>query len=200
MNINKDSNKEKPPWLVTKNKYNLDEVVSALQKSIRRGMEKESMFWATELTKSGYSQYLWRRLCVIASEDIGLTEPMISVIVNSLAENCKRCTKSWKKPELLPIAHAILFLCRCYKNREVDDFLEYIKLKIKKGFHLEVPEWAKDEHTESGRKYIKENNINPNEKFYLEGCILNNERALEEGNIYKEKLYKALRIKSRKAT
>ena len=153
-----------------------------------------------ELSVSGYGQYLWRRLCVVASEDIGLVEPTIPVIINSLAENCIRCTKNWKSPELLPIAHAVLFLCRCYKNREVDDFLEFVKLKIKNGFHLEIPEWAKDEHTESGRKYIKENNINPNEKFYFEGCTLKNGKVLEEGDIYMEKLYKALNIKNKKVT
>ena len=86
-----ENNTGKPPWLLTKNEYELDEVVSVLQKSIRRGLEEESLYWALELSESGYGQYLWRRLCVIASEDIGLVEPVVSVIINSLAENCKRC-------------------------------------------------------------------------------------------------------------
>lgn len=194
-----EDSQEKMPWTVTKNRYELDEVVSSLQKSIRRGLEEESLYWAIELAESGYGQYLWRRLGVIVSEDVGLVEPMAPLIINSLAENCKRCTRSWKDPEMLPIAHAILYLCRCYKNREIDDFIEYLKLKIKKGYHLEVPGWACDEHTKSGRKIMKENKVNLNEKFYLEGCILNNEKALDVGNTYKKKLYKALNIKSRKA-
>jgi len=194
MNNNSNLINDKPPWLLTKNKYNLDEVVSALQKSIRRGLEEESMYWALELANSGYGQYLWRRLCVIVSEDVGLIEPIAPIVINSLAENCKRCTKSWKDPELLPISQAILYLCRANKNREVDDFAEYMQIKVKKGFRMEVPEWAKDSHTESGRKLIKENNIDLNEQFYKEGAILNKEKPLIEGNLYKDKLYQELGI------
>jgi len=50
----KKSSKEKPFWMITKHGFNLDEVVSVLQKSIRRGMEEESLFWAVELAESGY--------------------------------------------------------------------------------------------------------------------------------------------------
>lgn len=186
--------KEKPFWMITKHGFNLDEVVSALQKSVRRGMEEESLFWAIELAQSGYGQYLWRRLGVTVSEDIGLAEPLAPVIINSLAENCKRCTKSWKDPEMLPIAHAVLYLCRCYKNREVDDYIEYMMLKIKEGYCLDIPEWAKDIHTEEGKKIIKERGIDPIKKFYFEGAILDREKKLGQGNIYRKKLYKKLKL------
>ena len=197
MSEKKDS-KGKPFWMITKKGYFLDEVVSSLQKSIRRGMEEEALFWALELADSGYGQYLWRRLGVIVSEDIGLAEPLSPVIINSLAENCKRCTKSWKEPEMLPMARAVLYMCRCYKNREVDDYLEYVRLKIKNGLRLEVPEWALDVHTDRGKKIIKDNKIDPIRQFYLEGSILDREKRLKEGNIYKDKLYKELGIKVEK--
>jgi len=190
----KKSKKDKPFWTITKNGYNLDEVVSALQKSIRRGMEEDALYWSIELAKSGYGQYLWRRLGVTVSEDIGLADPMACVVINSLAESCKRCTRTWKDPEMLPIAHAVLYLCRCYKNREVDDFIEYMTLKISQGYHMKVPDWAKDIHTEEGKKIIKEKGIDPVEKFYFEGCILDREKKLKNGNIYKEKLYKKLML------
>jgi len=190
----KNSSKEKPFWMITNHGYNLDEVVSTLQKSIRRGMEEESLFWAIELAGSGYGQYLWRRLGVTVSEDIGLIEPVACMIVNSLAENCKRCTKSWKDPEMLPIAHAVLYLCRCYKNREVDDYIEYMMLKIKEGYCLNIPGWALDVHTDEGKKLIKENGVDPVEKFYHEGAILDREKDLDQGNIYKKKLYKKLNL------
>ncbi len=41
--------------------YELPEVVSAIQKAIRRGKEKEAMFWALEMCPH-YEGYLWRRL------------------------------------------------------------------------------------------------------------------------------------------
>ena len=46
--------------------YPLDSVVSALQKDIRRGNYEYAAFWARELTISGNSWKLWRRLQVIA--------------------------------------------------------------------------------------------------------------------------------------
>jgi len=46
--------------LKTHGGHALGEVTSALQKSIRRGLEKEAMFWALEMSDSGFGQYLWR--------------------------------------------------------------------------------------------------------------------------------------------
>ena len=51
--------------------YKLGEVASALQKSIRRGDEPQALFWSTELDLSGYTEYAWKRLRIITSEDIG---------------------------------------------------------------------------------------------------------------------------------
>jgi len=87
--------------------------------------------------------------------------------------------KLWKEPEMLPISHAILYLCRSYKNREIDDFIEYLKIKIKNGYKLEVPDWAIDGHTEAGRKIIKQKNITRKEKFYKEGALLDKEKELK---------------------
>jgi len=52
----------------TVNGYAMDEVVSALQKEIRRGNEENATFWACELLDSGAGETLWRRLKVIAAE------------------------------------------------------------------------------------------------------------------------------------
>ena len=63
------------------------EVASALQKSIRRGLERESLYWASELDLAGFPDYLWRRLRIIASEDVGLAAPEVAVQVRALSEN-----------------------------------------------------------------------------------------------------------------
>jgi len=64
----------------TKIGYVLGEVVSALQKSIRRGDEEGALYWSLELSESSFGQYLWRRLLIIASEDIGLADPLALVV------------------------------------------------------------------------------------------------------------------------
>jgi hypothetical protein len=62
------------PKLRTKHNYDAFEVVSALQKCIRRGLEEDALYWAYELAESrnkNYSSWLWTRLKVIACEDVG---------------------------------------------------------------------------------------------------------------------------------
>jgi replication-associated recombination protein RarA len=46
-----------------------------MQKCIRRGLERDALFWATELDRSNFGEYVWKRLRIIASEDIGIADP-----------------------------------------------------------------------------------------------------------------------------
>lgn len=139
----------------TKSGYMLDEVVSALQKEIRRGKEKEAMFWAVEMMESGYGQYCWRRLATIAAEDVGTAEPMAAVVVNALMEMAFRAAKKWAEPNDTmweTIGMAVLTLCRAKKNGEVDNCLNVIWQQRRDGVRLEVPEYAIDPHTKRGMK------------------------------------------------
>ena len=71
------------PWskITTRNGYAGDEVISALQKSIRRGLEEQACMFAYELYVSSpqLEEKLWRRLLTISVEDIGMGNPMAAV-------------------------------------------------------------------------------------------------------------------------
>lgn len=139
----------------TKGGYMLDEVVSALQKSIRRGLEQESLYWSLELAESGFGQYLWKRLLVISSEDIGLADPMALILTHAAWASTKETTLSFAKPpgmrtEFLGVA--VLYLARACKNREGDDAVWLAMEKRKRGWKLDVPDYALDFHTAAGRK------------------------------------------------
>ena len=73
--------------LTTPSGYLNSECTSAMQKCIRRGLEEEAPFWATELDLAGYGAYVWKPLRIIASEDIGLADPNLCVQVRMLYEN-----------------------------------------------------------------------------------------------------------------
>jgi hypothetical protein len=62
-----------------------------MQKCIRRGFEEEAQFWATELDLAGYGAYVWKRLRIIASEDIGLADPSLCVQVRNELAILFRC-------------------------------------------------------------------------------------------------------------
>lgn len=171
--------------------YRLDEVVSSLQKAIRRGQEENALYWMSELVEGGYIAYLWRRLSVIVAEDIGLADPFASVFVNSLAQLNERVNK---KPyiETFHPAMAIIYLCRANKSREIDHACDYIDLRRKEGWKLEVPNEALDEHNEKGRELLKQMEgdykRNAEEKFYYESILLN-KPVLIENDKYKKKIW-----------
>ncbi len=54
--------------------YQVHEVISALQKSIRRSDIEHAVYWAVELHQSGHAGWCWNRLKVIAVEDVCPTE------------------------------------------------------------------------------------------------------------------------------
>jgi replication-associated recombination protein RarA len=145
----------KPPQ--TQRGFYLDEVQSALQKTIRRGKEYEAVYWATELEsfneKTGAgATMLWNRLRVIASEDIGIANPLAPLVIDVLEKeyyDTKGKNDSWR----LFLVHAVLLLARSPKSRIVDDLLITVYGDIKfKDKKLEIPDYALDVHTVRGKK------------------------------------------------
>ena len=81
----------------TKRGYMLDEVTSALIKSLRRGMEEESLFWAQEIEESGYWKYIWKRLLIFCAEDVGMADPDAIVRINALAQAYETIRKNQQR-------------------------------------------------------------------------------------------------------
>lgn len=168
--------------LKTHGGYALDEVTSALQKCIRRGLEEEAMYWALEMADSSYGQYLWRRLMVIAAEDIGLADPQALVLTTLGWIATKECTKSFTKTPGMKtefLGMVILHLCRAAKNREGDDFACYMMERRKRGLWLPIPDYALDEHCERGRQMGR-----GEEFWWMESSKLNKAVPIE-GDKYK---------------
>jgi replication-associated recombination protein RarA len=146
-------------YLTTKNGYAFDEVASALQKEIRRGNEEMAYFWAKEL-ESRYYKYLWKRLTIIASEDIGTANDQAVVFINALRNNyffLRDNTKKELEVDYNMVAHAVLYLCRSPKSRENDNFLWVMEHDYRGDFGMieknlpEIPDYALDKHTQRGR-------------------------------------------------
>jgi len=144
--------------------YAFDETASSLQKMIRRGKEYEACFWAYIFHQSGYGNYLWRRLAVICSEDIGNGEPQATILLNALWDSWEKLHKHNKQPtldKLLLPTQAILYMCRCKKSRENDSLVNLIHENWKENKRLQVPEIAIDPHCERGReKFGRFGNLN----------------------------------------
>jgi hypothetical protein len=104
----------------TTNGYLLTEVVSALQKEIRRGNEYNALYWAREMAISGYSEYALKRMRIIAVEDIGLSSIWVQNEVQALYTLCVECNKDLTFL-MYPYTNLVSMLCRSKKSREVCD-------------------------------------------------------------------------------
>ena len=103
--------------LFTQTNFPLDEVISALQKDIRRGNEAQAMYWALELIPR-FEAYLWRRLCVIVNEDIGIANPTLLLLVPTQRALFMEFREAGRDGSArLVLANTILLLCRSDKSR-----------------------------------------------------------------------------------
>jgi hypothetical protein len=109
------------------------EAISALQKFIRRGMEREAVTILLGLVDSGFGAAASRRIVVVASEDIGLADPAAVAQACILATSWLAIRKDQKhQPDPLPLALATMLLCRAAKNREADSLCVVIREEQKR--------------------------------------------------------------------
>lgn len=168
-------------------KYDFHELMSALQKDIRRGNEYQAMYWATLIERIN-PKALWNRLRIMASEDVGIANPLAPVVIDVLHREYIKFYDP-KKPKKdsfrLFSTNAVLFLAKCPKSRIVDDLLITVNGNIKfKHEELVLPDYAIDKHTFQGRK------MGRGFKFFVEeGTYLSNETI---DNLYKETAAKIL--------
>lgn len=87
------------------------------------------------------------------NEDVGLAAPEVIILVHTLKEQYEAlCARAGQASELLPLANAVLALCRAPKSRLADDFLTMLRQqRTQQGLHLEVPDCALDKHTLKGK-------------------------------------------------
>ncbi|WP_027631801.1 hypothetical protein [Clostridium hydrogeniformans] len=141
------------PWarIKTRNGLNGDEVISSLQKSIRRGMEEKACEFAFEMyiTSPEMEEKLWRRLITISVEDIGMGDPNAAILVNSLNQMRKEFPYADGDRPIYFI-HAIRYLCQCEKDRSSDLLKNIVSKGFAMGYVPEIPDIALDKHTVRG--------------------------------------------------
>lgn len=142
------------PWKsqTTRNGLQGDEVISGLQKSIRRGNEETAVEMAYEMyiTSEQFEDKLWRRLSAIAVEDVGFGEPMAPVVVDALDRMRQKFPYNDGDRPIF-FMHAIRYLCACQKERSTDCLKNIVMKKFARGFKPTIPDYAFDVHTDKGR-------------------------------------------------
>jgi replication-associated recombination protein RarA len=175
--------------LATKKGYAFFEVSSAFQKAIRRAEEREALYWTVELFNSGFDEYLWKRIRVIVSEDVGLAEPNMPANIEALYNTytaLKKKSDENKKPHRLPLIHAVCMLCRARKSRLID--WKVISLWAQHDDHKrEIPDYAYDKHNNKGRRMGR-----GVEHFFEEGTMLERHAPQQGEAAARKEAYEAL--------
>lgn len=143
------------PWARTTTRNGLpgDEVISALQKSIRRGMEREACEFAYEMyiTSPQFEEKLWRRLLAISVEDIGMANPQAAILINNLFQMRQQFHYN-ESDRAMFFFHAIRYLCESMKDRSSDLLKNIVIKNFAMGYVPEIPEYALDKHTLRGQQ------------------------------------------------
>lgn len=158
---------KKPNYeLTTISGYPLPLVRSAVQKACRFQREQEAGYWVAELHDSGFTNYAIATLALIAVEDCAGDSQNLSTVMSILSFYRDLYKEKKAKADYGPALGLVtLLLCRTKQSRYGDNFWCFIKERRKSGWHLEVPEYAIDEHV--SEKYKQPHQKNRSWRFWV---------------------------------
>ena len=119
--------------------YHFD-TISAFIKSVRGSDPDAALYWLAKMVRAGEDPaFIFRRMIILASEDVGLADPHALQVVISCAEAFDRIGF----PEgRFPLAHACLYLATAPKSNTAMSFFDAMKEVEKED--AEVPSHLRD--------------------------------------------------------
>jgi hypothetical protein len=129
----------------------VDTLVSVLQKEIRRSRTDNAVLAAYEMytTSPDVAQHLWRRLRLIAVEDIGGGLPVAPLLIDVLHRNFDATPGG----DWMMACHAVRLLATAAKDRTASEHADWVATKVGLGEALvQVPDHAHCVHTRAGQE------------------------------------------------
>lgn len=127
-----------------------DEVRSALHKYVRQGNVEQSIRCALELARTDpdHDAEMWRRLQVLAAEDIGMGTPEAITVVRALHESAND-TDDGSYDRLVFATHAAGYLARSLKDPVNGEMMQ---VALHADAAPEIPDDARCVHTRAGQE------------------------------------------------
>ena len=143
-----------PMQLPTPNGFNPYELMSGLQKFIRRGLEEEALYCFYELEAANLYNVAQNRLAIIIYEDCGIENPEL---LNSIPFHIEQMNKWYKSKNgawRLVLGNIILQACRGKRSRIADYFVCSVAFRRVNGWVLDLNkhDYIFDKHTSKGKK------------------------------------------------
>jgi putative ATPase len=120
------------------------DMVSALIKSLRGSDPDAGLYWLARMLEAGTdARFIARRLVILASEDVGLADPMALVV----ADAASRAVEVVGLPEAqLNLAQAVVYLAAAAKSNSVTAALGRAMEDARRGPRVDVPMHLRDAH------------------------------------------------------
>ncbi|MBO6537614.1 MAG: replication-associated recombination protein A [Balneolaceae bacterium] len=137
--------------------------ISAFIKSVRGSDPDGALYWMTAMLEGGEDpNFLFRRLFILASEDIGLAEPNAITVVQSCHEAFMKCGM----PEgMYFLSHACLYLSICPKSNSAGAIFKAVSEIRTKGVK-DIPVYLKDRTANRlSSKYMDVENASEDYKY-----------------------------------
>ncbi len=127
------------------------DIASALIKSIRGSDPDAGLYWLARMLEAGEdARFIARRLVILASEDVGLADPMSIVIADAAA----RAVEFVGLPEAqLSLAQAVIHLACAPKSNAVTAALAAARAAVRERSGGDVPPALRDAHYQSAARF-----------------------------------------------
>jgi MgsA AAA+ ATPase C terminal len=129
----------------------VDQLVSVLQKEIRRGQVDNAVLAAYEMhsTSADVAVHLWQRLRVIAVEDVGMGAPLAPLLLRELQTDYDASGgTNW-----MQVVHAVRYLATAPKDRTSAEHADFVRTMVEAGkLVVTVPDYALCVHTRAGQE------------------------------------------------
>ena len=96
----------------------LYERLSAMQKSVRRGLIEDAGYWFFALAENGYFNAAIKRLSITCHEDISVLDVVSTSFALRALDDASAYFKAGNNSWRIMIANAIIVMCRARKSRE----------------------------------------------------------------------------------
>jgi len=141
---------QKKPVLYDKDEDGHYDTASAFIKSMRGSDPDAAVYWLAKMLYAGEDpRFIARRICILASEDVGNADPLALVLANSAAQ----AVEFIGMPEArIILSQAVTYVASAPKSNAAYMAIEKATSDIEKGRVQEVPDHLKDTHYRGAEK------------------------------------------------
>jgi putative ATPase len=117
---------------------------------MRGGDPDAALYWMAKMLAGGEDpRFIARRLVILASEDVGMADPMALPLAIAAKEACEFVGQ----PECeLNLAHAVIYLATAPKSNSATQALGNVKHYFGDNAVQDVPKWLQDSHSKVSKE------------------------------------------------